>query len=407
MVIRRELGANGRLLYNILIDASDSTCMQAPSHNRKAIQNPAILIPTSENQKIDPWVCAGIPKKIKINSNLNHHYTFDNFIEGECNRLARSAGYAIADNPGGNAFNPMFVYSATGLGKTHLLHSIGIKIKENFPDKTVLYVSSEDFLRQFIASVKNQTVNDFNYFYQSIDVLLMDDIHNFAGKAATQEQLFHLFNYLHQNNKQIVLTSDKSPLEMEDIEPRLLSRFKWGLSAQLTPPDAETRVQIIKSKIMDDGGIVIPDDVVEYIAYRISNNVREIEGVLKTILAESILSKRTITLDLVRGIIDQIATNTNKEVSIDYIKSVVCDHFNISVNDINSNTRKREIVQARQLVMYFSKEYTQSSLAKIGKLCGNKDHATVLHAHRTVKNQCDTNKKYKLQVQDLEKKLKC
>lgn len=406
-VIKRELGTNGRLQYSIVMDTTDLFQVKAQSGNRSVLQNPEIPIPISDKiQGIDPWIRAGMPTKTKVKSNLNFKYTFENFIEGECNRLPRSAGFAIAAEPGKTAFNPLFLHSPTGFGKTHLMHAIGIQTKENFPDKTVLYVSAEEFTQQFIEASKNQSKNDFAHFYQAIDVLLIDDVHKLSGRPGTQDQLFHIFNHLHQNGKQIILSSDKAPVDLDGIEPRLISRFKWGLSAELEVPNVETRIEILKSKIKNNGAIDIPNDVIEYIAYSISANIRELEGVLNSILAQSILNKRAITLDLVRDMIDKFVRNSSKEISIDYIKNIVCNYFSISIEEINSKTRKREIVQARQLAMYFSKKHTKASLANIGLQCGNKDHATVLHAYRTVTDLLETDKQFKIYVEDLEKKIK-
>jgi chromosomal replication initiator protein len=406
-VIKRELGSGGRLQYSIVMDTTDSLQVKAQSGNRGVLQNPAIQIPiTDRGQGFNPITLPGIPRKIKIKSNLNFRYTFDNFIEGDCNRLARSAGYAIAEEPGKTSFNPLFLHSPTGLGKTHLMHAIGIQTKENFPDKTVLYVSAEEFTQQYVEASKNGAKNDFAHFYQAIDVLLIDDVHKLSGRSGTQDQLFHIFNYLHQNGKQIILSSDKSPVDLVDIEARLLSRFKWGLATDLEIPNVATRIEILKSKIKNNGEIDIPNDVIEYIAYSISANIRELEGVLNSILAQSILNKRTITLDLARDMIDKFVRNSQKEISIDYIKNIVCDYFQITVDEINSKTRKREIVQARQLAMYFSKKHTKCSLANIGMQCGNKDHATVLHAYRTVTDLLDTDKQFKIWVEEIDKKLK-
>jgi chromosomal replication initiator protein len=405
-VIKRELGTGGRLQYSIVMDTTDSFQVTQKSGNRKVLDNPPIQPPLSDSSKMDPWIRAGIQTKVKVRSNLNFKYTFEDFIEGDCNRLARSAGYAIAENPGKTSFNPLFLHGPTGLGKTHLMHAIGIQTKENFPNKTVLYVSSEEFTQQYQEASKNNARNDFAHFYQSIDVLLIDDVHKLGTKPGTQEQLFHIFNYLHQNGKQIILSSDKSPVDLVDIEARLLSRFKWGLATDLEIPNVTTRIEILKSKIKNNGEIDIPNDVIEYIAYSISANVRELEGVLNSILAQSILNKRTITLDLARDMIDKFVRSSAKEISIDYIKNIVCDYFQITVDEINSRTRKREIVQARQLAMYFSKKHTKFSLANIGMQCGNKDHATVLHAYRTVSDLLDTDKQFKVYVEDIEKKIK-
>jgi len=411
--IKHELGANGRLEYSIVMDASYNNAapftIKMPTTNRKATKNQPVSMPIDLNRGKskeipNPFVIPGL-KKIKINSQLIESYSFDNFIEGDCNRLARSAGFAVASNPGKTAFNPLFIYSNVGLGKTHLAHAIGLQVKNNLPELTVLYVSAEQFINQFIDSVKNNSHNDFVHFYQMIDVLIMDDIHFLANKEKTQDVFFHIFNHLHQNFKQIVLTCDKPPVELQGIEPRLLSRFKWGLAADLQLPDLETRIAILHKRLYNDG-IEMPSDVVEYLAYSITTNIRELEGALISILAQSSLNKKTITIELARQMIDKFVKSTTREISIDYIQKVVCDYFSLPIDMINSKTRKREIVQARQLAMYFSKKHTKSSLATIGLHCGNKDHATVLHACRTVNNLIETDKQFRTYVEELDKKIK-
>ncbi|MCF6356810.1 MAG: chromosomal replication initiator protein DnaA, partial [Draconibacterium sp.] len=249
--------------------------------------------------------------------------------------------FAVAKSPGGTAFNPLLIYGGVGLGKTHLAHAIGIEIKNNHPTKTVLYVSSEKFTHQFIDSVKNNNHNDFVHFYQMIDVLIIDDVQFFAGKEKTQDVFFHIFNHLHQTGKQIVLTSDKAPVEMQGLEQRLLSRFKWGLSADLQAPGLETRIAILERKMYNEG-LELPKEVVEYLAYSITTNVRELEGALISLLAQSSLNKKAITLDLAKQMIDKFVKNTAKEVSIDYIQKVVCDYFDLPMELLKSKTRKRE-----------------------------------------------------------------
>ena len=411
--IKHVLGVNGRLEYSIIMDSSYNNTnpytIKLPTSNKQAVINPAVSLPINLNKGAakeipNPFVIPGL-KKIKVNSQLVDSYSFDNFIEGDCNRLARSAGYAVANKPGKTAFNPLFIYSNVGLGKTHLAHAIGIQIKNNMPDKIVLYVSTEQFINQFIDAVKNNSTNDFVHFYQMIDVLLIDDIHFLSKKEKTQDVFFHIFNQLHQNSKQIVLTSDKAPVELQGIEPRLLSRFKWGLAADLQVPDLETRIAILEKRLYNDG-IDMPVDVIEYLAYSITTNIRELEGALISILAQSSLNKKEITLDLAKQMIDKFVKSTTREISIDFIQKIVCDYFNLPLDLINSKTRKREIVQARQLAMYFSKKHTKSSLATIGLHCGNKDHATVLHACRTVNNLIETDKQFRTYVEELDKKLK-
>jgi len=408
-VIKKELGTEGQLEYSIVMENSPNNSnpytVKLPASNKKAVKNAPVNMPIdiSENPIKNPFIIPGL-RKVNVDSNLNPSYSFENFVEGDCNRLARSAGYAVANKPGGTAFNPLLIYGGVGLGKTHLAHSIGIGVKNQFPNKTVLYVSSEKFAHQFIDAVRNSTTNDFIHFYQMIDVLIIDDVQFFSGKEKTQDVFFHIFNHLHQNGKQIILTSDKPPVEMQGMEQRLLSRFKWGLSADLSTPDLETRIAIMEKK-MYGSGIELPNEVVEYLAYSINTNIREMEGAMTSLLAQASLNKKAITLDLAKQMIDKFVKNTAREVSIDYIQKVVCDYFDLPIEMLKSKTRKREVVQARQISMYFSKKMTKSSLASIGAHCGGKDHATVLHACRTVMNLSETDKQFRAYLEDLEKKL--
>jgi len=411
--IKKELGSEGRLEYSIIMDNSFQSdnpySIKVPTSNKKAVKNPSVPMPIDINKDgakeiPNPFIIPGL-KKIKVNSQLVDSYSFDNFVEGDCNRLARSAGFAVSENPGKTAFNPLLIYSDVGLGKTHLAHAIGLQVKTNYPEKTVLYVSTEQFIAQYIDSVRNNNQNDFVHFYQMIDVLIIDDIQFLAGKEKTQDVFFHIFNHLHQNSQQIVITSDKPPIELKGMEPRLLSRFKWGLAADLQAPDFETRIAILQKRLYNDG-IEMPQEVLEYLAYSINTNVRELEGALISILAQSSLNKKAITLELAKQMIDKFVKSTAREISIDYIQKVVCDYFNLSLDVINSKTRKREIVQARQLAMFFAKKHTKASLATIGLHCGNKDHATVLHACRTVNNLIDTDKQFRIYVEELDKKIK-
>lgn len=409
--VKKELGIEGRLEYSIIMDNYDAGkpyAIKFPTSNRKDTQNPMVSMPLDLNRGTsndipNPFIIPGL-KKIKVESQLVESYSFDNFVEGECNRLARSAGYAVAENPGKTAFNPLLFYSATGLGKTHLAHAIGLQVKNNFPDKTVLYIQTEQFINQYIQSVRNNNQNDFVHFYQMIDVLIIDDIQFLAGKGKTQDIFFHIFNHLHQSGKQLIITSDKPPVELQGMEPRLLSRFKWGLSADLQVPDLETRIAILKRKLYNDG-IEIPQDVIDYLAYNIRTNVREMEGALISLVAQSSLNKKSITIELARQMIDKFVKNTTREISIDLIQKVVCDFFGLPLEQIKTKTRKREIVQARQLAMYFSKKHTKSSLATIGLQCGNKDHATVLHACKTVSNLIETDKNFEIYVNEIDKKI--
>lgn len=408
-VIKKELGSEGKLEYNIIMDNTTGKTetpisVKLPNINTN-LKNPHVNMPIdiSNNSIRNPFVIPGL-KKVQVESQLNPNYSFDNFVEGDCNRLARSAGYAVAQKPGGNAFNPLLLYGGVGLGKTHLAQAIGIEVKKNHPNKTVLYVQSEKFITQFIEATKNNNTNDFIHFYQMIDVLIIDDVQYFAGKEKTQDSFFHIFNHLHQLGKQIILTADRAPVDIQGIEQRLLSRFKWGLSADLQAPGLETRIAILDKKVYNEG-IQLPKEVNEYLAYSITSNVRELEGALISLLAQSSLNKKLITLELAKSMIDKFVKSTAREVSIDYIQKVVCDYFDLQIDTMKSKTRKREVVQARQIAMFFAKNMTKSSLATIGMHCGGKDHATVLHACRTVNNLMDTDKRFKAYIEELEKKI--
>ncbi|MEI6140796.1 MAG: chromosomal replication initiator protein DnaA [Mariniphaga sp.] len=408
--LRKELGTGAKLEYSVVVDNNQNAnnkpyTVKLPTNQNNNLKNrPVTASFQDENTIKNPFVIPGI-QKLNIDPQLKQDNTFDNFIEGECNRLARSASYAVAQKPGGTAFNPLMLYGNSGLGKTHLAQAIGIEVKERFSDKIVLYVNANKFQTQFSEATRNNNRNDFLHFYQMIDVLIIDDVQEFAGKEKTQETFFHIFNHLHQTGKQLILTSDKPPIELKGLEQRLLSRFKWGLTADLSVPDFETRMNILRKKIYKDG-IVLPEEVLEYIASHINSNVRELEGALISLLAQSTLNKKEITIDLAVKMINKLVKCSVREITIDYITKTVCDYFNLPVDSLIVNTRKRETVQARQIAMYFSKSLTKSSLAAIGSQIGGKDHATVLHACRTVANLKDTDKNFKVYLDEIEVKLK-
>ncbi len=407
--LTRELGEGAKLVYVIKMENTYGNkkpfTEKIPSSNRTPVNSQEVDVPIkSKNPELkNPFVIPGI-RNVKIESQLNPNYNFENFLEGDSNRLARSAGMAVANKPGGTSFNPLLIFGGVGLGKTHLAHAIGVNIKDNYPEKTVLYISAEKFTQQYIESVKKNNRNDFIHFYQIIDVLIVDDIQLLSGKAGTQDVFFHIFNHLHQNGKQVILTSDKAPVDMQDIEQRLLSRFKWGLSAELHQPDFETRISIIKNKLYRDG-VEMPEDIVEFLANNIKTNIRELEGAIISLIAHSSFNKKDITIDLAKTIVDNYVKNTKREVSIDYIQKVVSDYFQMDVETLQSKTRKRHIVQARQLAMFFAKKLTKASLASIGTQIGKRDHATVLHACKTVDNLSSTDKQFRKYVEDLRKKL--
>jgi chromosomal replication initiator protein len=409
VALTKQLGESAKLVYVIKMENTYGNKQpfteKIPSSNRSALKSQNIDIPLNNKspELKNPFIIPGI-RNVKIESQLNPNYSFENFLEGDSNRLARNAGLAVANKPGGTSFNPLLIFGGVGLGKTHLAHAIGVDIKDKYPEKTVLYISAEKFTQQYIDSVKKNNRNDFIHFYQIIDVLIIDDVQFLSGKSGTQDVFFHIFNHLHQNGKQVILTSDKAPVDMQDIEQRLLSRFKWGLSAELQSPDFETRVSILKNKLYRDG-VEIQDDIIEYVAKHIKTNVRELEGAIISLIAQSSFNKKEITINLAKEIVEKFVKNTKREVSIDYIQKVVSDYFQMDVSTLQSKTRKRHIVQARQLAMFFAKKYTKASLASIGSQIGKRDHATVLHACKTVDNLSSTDKQFRKYVEDLSKKL--
>ena len=409
VALTKELGVNAKLVYIIKMENTYGNKQpfteKIPSSNRTAVYSQQVDIPLkNKNPELkNPFVIPGI-RNVKIESQLNPIYTFENFLEGDSNRLARNASIAVANKPGGTSFNPLLIFGGVGLGKTHLEHAIGVDIKDKYPEKTVLYISAEKFTQQYIESVKKNNRNDFIHFYQIIDILIIDDVQFLSGKSGTQDVFFHIFNHLHQNGKQVILTSDKAPVDMQDIEQRLLSRFKWGLSAELQNPDFETRVSIVKNKLYRDG-VEMPEEIIEYLAKHITTNVRELEGAIISLIAQSSFNKKEITLSLAKDIVEKFVKNTKREVSIDYIQKVVSDYFQMDVDTLQSKTRKRHIVQARQLAMFFAKKFTKASLASIGSQIGKRDHATVLHACKTVDNLSTTDKQFRKYVEDLTKKL--
>ncbi|MET3113564.1 chromosomal replication initiator protein [Pedobacter sp. CG_S7] len=408
--VKLQLGDEGRLEYNIVVDQSSNgvlpyTTKMPSSGNGSDNRKQSMPVPVNINRDIkNPFVIPGL-KKIQVDPQLNPNYTFENYVEGDSNRLARSAGHAVAAKPGETSFNPLMIYGPSGMGKTHLAQAIGNQIRQTLPDKLVIYVSCEKFCQQFVESLKNNTINDFVNFYQAMDVIIMDDVHNFAGKEKTQDIFFHVFNHLHQSGKQIIITSDKAPKDLSGLEERLLSRFKWGLSADLTLPDLQTRIAILKKKMYVDG-IDLPEEVVEYVAHNINNNIRELEGAMVSLLAQSTLNKKEIDLSLAKAMMKNFIKNTNKEVSMDIIQKLVCEYFEVPMDLLKASTRKREVVQARQISMYLSKAMTRSSLKTIGAFFGGRDHSTVIYACQTVEDLIQTDKKFRTYVNDIEKKLK-
>ncbi|MCG8374369.1 MAG: chromosomal replication initiator protein DnaA [Balneolales bacterium] len=409
--LAKVLGPEGKLEYSILMEKSEHF------ENNRAVRLPQRPMPPVQSQQLDgypdyspevienPFIIPGI-RKTKIDSNLNSSYVFERYIEGDCNRLARSAAMAIADNPGSNSFNPFFIYGPTGLGKTHLVQSIGNRIKQKYgDDKSVLYISSEAFTNEFVHAIRNNRASEFSMFYRNIDVLIVDDIQFFSGKEKTQEEFFHIFNALHQDGKQIVLSSDRAPKDVPDIEERLISRFSWGLSADLQMPEYETRYAILERKA-NDNGIEIDPEIIEFIAHNFKSNVRDLEGAIIKLLAHASLQNiDDIDLAMAKRVLKDMVKESNTQISIESIQNYVCDYFGIDTNKVREKTRKQEIVEARQIAMYLSKRFTKSSLKTIGLHFGGRDHSTVIHAISTVEERMLTSPKHKRILEELHQRI--
>lgn len=406
--LKRELGKEARLEYRIMVDSGNSrnkpVTMDVPGAAYKQPGNNEMDFPLMVNNPVkNPFVIPGL-KKMQIDSQLNPMYVFDNYIEGNCNRVARRAGKTVAERPGATSFNPLLIYGGGGLGKTHLVQAIGNEVKRLHGNKVVLYVSSEKFINQFVDHSRNNAINDFIHFYQLIDVLIIDDVQFFNRAEKSQDAFFAIFNHLHQSGKQLILTSDKSPKDLEGVQERLLSRFRWGLSADLQIPDYDTRIEILERKMKNDG-LEMPKEVVKYIAYNIQSNVRELEGALISLLAQSSLNKREIDMELAKKVLRNFVKSSSKEITIDTIQKMVCDYFDVPYDKLLQKTRKREIVQARQITMFLAKAFTKNSLKTIGEHFGGRDHTTVIHSCQTVKDLMDTDTLFKESVLELQHKV--
>ncbi|MCQ2228541.1 MAG: chromosomal replication initiator protein DnaA [Bacteroidales bacterium] len=398
--IRAIIGPNAGLKYTYhVISSSPEGVVTEPGkkHNEPMGGGPIMGV-------VNPFAMVGC-RQLNIDPELNSNFTFDNYVIGDGNKFACSVAMAVAKSPGENAFNPLFVFGNSGVGKTHLIQAIGAEVKSNDPNRNVVYLSADRFMRQYMEATKNNSINGFLNFYQMIDVLIIDDIQEIAGKQGTENVFFQIFNHLQQNKKQIVIAADKSPAEIEGMEGRLLSRFKSGVSVEVKMPDFDTRVKIIKSKVAKDG-ILIPDEIIRYVATNVSGSVRELEGSLYSLLAFATLTHEDITMDVARQAVGHLVKNEIKEVNVDTIIQAVCRHYNMDESDMQKDTRKREIVVARQVAMYLCKSLTQASLSTIGMRLGNRNHATVLYSCKTVKDMIDTDKDFESHIKQIENSIR-
>ncbi|MDE2730762.1 MAG: chromosomal replication initiator protein DnaA [Bacteroidota bacterium] len=388
--VARVLGPNGRLHYRIEVTRPDAPTAVAP-----ATREPAPG--TVDRAARKPAT------RSKADTGLHDSYTFDTFIEGDCNRLARNASVAISYRPGETPYNPLFLYGGVGLGKTHLLHAVGNEVFRKW-GKRVCYASSEQFTNDFVRAIRENTANRFAERYSRVDLLIIDDVQFFGGKEKTQEEFFHIFNRLHTQKKQLLLAADRPPQAIKGLKERLLSRFRWGLIADLQTPELETRMAILNQKA-SVYGVEVPPDVIDFVAQHVRSNIRELEGALIRLLAQSTFSNEDISLNMAREYLGDLITSSQVTLTTDHIQKIVCHYLNVDQRLLSGRTRRREIVQARHLAMYFCREFTQHTTSKIGEAFGGRDHSTVIHAIKSINNQIETNANFKSVVKNVRQQI--
>lgn len=395
-VVWRVFGKEARIMYRIQTDSMNdiSVDVEGTTTKEKLRKYPDNTFRPISKVPVDD-----------LDSQLNQEYRFENFIEGESNKLPRSVGQSIAENPTQTTFNPLFIYGSSGVGKTHLVNAIGTAIKEKFPKRRVLYIGAHQFTVQYTDATVNNHRNEFIQFYQTIDTLILDDVQELAGQTKTQLAFFHIFNHLRMNGKQIIMTSDRPPTELQGMEERLLTRFKWGLMAELEKPNQELCRKILVSKIHHDG-LVIPDDVVDYISQHINDSVRDLEGVVNSLMAHAVVYNCDINLNMAQQIVRRVVKAQTRTVTIENIIDVCCTRWQMSQDDVFSKNRKANVVMVRQTIMYLAQRLTKLTASKIGLLVGGRNHATVLHAINQVRSRLDTDKVFSKQLLEVEHDLK-
>ena len=398
--LKRAIGTDAKLCYLVHPVRSEAAMVMSASEVNTPVNRPVSIPAHNPGGSVSPFSIPGV-QKVDINPRLNPAYCFANLIEGECNRMGVTAGKSISMAPGKTPFNPLFIFGGPGLGKTHVAQAAGIEIKEKFPELVVLYVTGNEFKTQYMDAWKGNRLVDFLSFYMRIDVLIVDDIQDLLGQGS-QNAFFNVFNHLHLNGKQLIFTSDRAPVDLQNFEDRLLSRFKWGLSVELTRPDYATRLSMLKARALREG-VTVSDEVLSFLASHIKTNFRELEGTFTSLVAYASLGHKDITVSLAESLIGKIVGEQQSDISIETIVHTVCEYFNITRDMLLSPSRKRQIVQARQIAMYECRNLVPTcSLSTIGSELGGKDHATVLHACTTVQNLMSTDRAFRQYVNDIE-----
>ncbi len=398
--LTRFFGEGIKLNYSVVTDRQNGLTQSIAGEDPAAIEAP---LPKTRGNQPPSVIDAARPQD--IDSQLDPHHTFANFIEGDSNRLSRSVGLSIAEHPNSTQFNPMFVYGPSGCGKTHLINAIGVRTKELYPQKRVLYVSARLFQVQYSNSVMQNRTNDFISFYQTIDVLIVDDIQEWMTAPKTQQTFFHIFDHLFRNGKRIILASDRPPVDLKGMPERLITRFSCGLIAEVEKPNTQLCVDILNSKIKRDG-LKIPAEVVQYIAETANGSVRDLEGVINSLLAYSIVDNACINMRLAERIIKRAVKVDDKPLTVDEIVGTVCNHYNVPESVLASKSRKHDIVLVRQISMYLAQKYTKMPASRIGKLVGGRDHSTVIHSCNTISQRLKVDHAFQSEIDSIEQSFK-
>lgn len=398
-VLTRVFGQGVRLTYRVVTDKTHNITQDIQAEPTENIESQK----ATQRANQSPTVLDATPKE--LDPQLDPHKSFGNFIEGDSNKLPRSIGLSIAEHPDTQQFNPMFIYGPSGCGKTHLLNAIGLRTKQLFPKKRVLYISARLFQVQYTSSVLHNTTNDFINFYQTIDVLIVDDIQEWITASKTQDTFFHIFNHLFRNGKRIILACDRPPVELQGMNERLLTRFACGLIAELEKPNMQLCIDILNSKIKHDG-LHIPEDVVHFIAQTANGSVRDLQGVINSLLAYSVVYNSNIDMRLAQRVIKRAVKIDDRPLTIDDILEKVCSFFNVTPTAINSRSRKHDIVIARQVSMYLAHKFTKMPASRIGKLVGGRDHSTVIHSCSQIEKRLQVDKKFNAELSSIENSFK-